>query len=114
MLPRGADPRALRVDNTTGILVKINHVGGILLSASFYTALLSTAFVMPSVLAARDDGISARAVNAPKAAPPHDLHLPQSDAPASEPAAMPVPSDKIDPDAAIVRPVRTRAKTIKL
>jgi hypothetical protein len=108
-----------------------------MLSTLFYTTLLSTAFVLPLVLSARNDAGAATAVDTGQvwerstdACPPdeglldtrtkvqmhRDLRWPHSgvrDFPASEAAARHAPMDISSPDAAMIRPGKVRAKTIK-
>ncbi len=96
--------------------MKTSLFASILLSTLFYTNLLSTMFVMSLVLAARDDAGMAtvardaqvweRSLYAPTKVEPHrDLRLPQIDA----------PIDKYGgPDAAMIKPGKARAKTIKV
>jgi hypothetical protein len=105
--------------------VKTSLFASMLLSTLFYTTLLSTTLVMPLVLASRDDARLAtvardaqaweRSLDAPAKVEPHrDLRLPQTDAPVSRPAAKDAPIDQSGPDAAMIKPGKARAKTIKL
>lgn len=111
--------------------MKTSLFASMLLSTLFYTTLLSTTLVMPLVLASRDDARLAtvardaqvarhaqaweRSLDAPAKVVPHrDLRLPQTDAPVSRPAAKDAPIDQSGPDAAMIKPGRARAKTIKL
>lgn len=101
----------------------------ILLSTLFYTSLLSTMFVMPLVMAARNDAGTAaadpitverdagtwdRTPQAPaKLEPNREVRPPHGDASVAEPAAKQAPIDKSGPDAAIIKPGKVRAKTIR-
>ena len=99
-----------------GVNVKTSLFANILLSTFFYTNLLSTMFVMSLVLAARDDAGMApvardaqvweRSLYAPAKVEPHrDLRPPHTDA----------SIDKFGgPDAAMIKPARARAKTIRV
>jgi hypothetical protein len=108
-----------------------------MLSALFYTTLLSTTFVLPLVLSARNDAGAATAVGTTQvwerstdACPPdeglldtrtkvqmhRDLRWPQSvpdDVPASGSAARQAPMDISGPDTVMIKPGKVRAKTIK-
>ncbi len=86
------------------------------LSTLFYTTLLSTMFVMPLVLAARyDTGVASvaqgaqvweRSPYAPaKVEPRRDLRGPHTDAPMDK---------SCGPDAAMIKPGKARAKTIRV
>ncbi len=107
----------------------------IMLSSLFYTTLLSTTFVLPLVLSARNDAGAAVAVDTVQvwvrstdACPPgdeglldtqtkvqmhRDLRSPQSSVPASGADARHTPMDISGPDAAMIKPGKVRAKTIK-
>ena len=96
--------------------MKTSLFTSILLSTLFYTTLWSTTFVMPLVLAARYDAGMAtvardaqvweRSLYAPAKVEPHrDLRLPQTDAPMDK---------SCGPDAAMIKPGKARAKTIKV
>lgn len=95
--------------------MKTNLFTSIRLSTLFYTTLLSTMFVMPLVLAARYDAGAAtvaqaqvweRSPYAPaKVKPRRDLRLPQTDAPIDK---------SCGPDAAMIKPGKARAKTIRV
>ena len=102
--------------------MKPSMFANILLSALFYTTLLSTLFVMPLVLAAREDaGRTAefqaweRALDAhARAEQRGSIRLPQTDLPMPGAASRRAPIGKSGPDAAMIKPVKARAKTIKL
>ena len=105
--------------------MKTSRFSSILLFALFYTALLSTMVVVPLVLAARYDAGMATvdgdaevwegSLDAPaKVNPRHQLCLPQCDESVAGPAAMQVPIYKSGPDAAMIKPGKARAKTIKV
>jgi hypothetical protein len=105
--------------------MKTSLFASMLLSTLFYTTLLSMMFAVPLVLAVRyhagmatvdqDARMWERPPYAPaRVGPHHDLLLPQSDASVSGPAAKQAPMDQSGPDAAMIRPGRARAKTIKL
>jgi len=99
--------------------VKTSLFASILLSTLFYTNLLSTLFVMSLGLAAREEAGMAtaaghgqvweRSVHAPANMEPHgDLRLPrlpQVDGPAARFGG---------PDAAMIKPGKARAKSIKV
>jgi hypothetical protein len=99
-----------------GVIVKTSLFASILLSTFFYTNLLLTMFVMSLVLAARDDvgmapvardaQVWERSLYAPAKVEAHRAsRLPQTDA----------PIDKYGgPDAAMIKPGKARAKTIKM
>lgn len=122
--------RTLQIDSdridANGGLMKVRPFSSMLLSMLFYTTLLSTMFVMPLILAGRDDpGVTLATGDAPggwmrspetqpKAEPEPAWHLPRSDVPFSEPAANQAPLDPLWQDKAMIRPVKKRAKTIKL
>jgi hypothetical protein len=96
--------------------VKTSLFASILLSTFFYTNVLATMFVMSLVLVARDDAGMApvardaqvweRSLYAPAKVEPHrDSRPPHTNA----------PIDKFGgPDAAMIKPARARAKTIKV
>ena len=86
------------------------------LSTLLFATMLSTLFVMPLVLAARyDAGVATVAAGAQvwerspyapaKVAPPRDLRLPHTDAPNGK---------SCGPDAAMIKPGKARAKTIRV
>ena len=96
--------------------MKTSLFASVHLSTLFYTTLLSTMFVMPLVLAARynagvatvaqDAQVWERSAYAPaKVAPRRHLRLPQTDAPIGK---------SCGPDAAMIKPGRARAKTIRV
>lgn len=96
--------------------MKTSLFASILLSTFFYTNLLLTMLVMSLVLAsrdyagmalvARDAQVWERSLYAPAKVEPHrDTRMPQTDA----------PIDKFGgPDAAMIKPGKVRAKTIKV
>jgi hypothetical protein len=70
--------------------------------------------VMPLVLATRHDTIVAARAAPAQVETQRDRRLPQTDAPVTGPAARQAPIDRSGPDAAMIKPVKARAKTIKL
>lgn len=102
-----------------GEIMKANLFTSIALSILFYTTLLSTTFVMPMVLAARGDAAASSqdweraGVTPPAPELRRDRRLPQTDAPLLDPTAKPAPIDRSGPDAAMIKPGKVRAKTIK-
>ena len=114
--------------------MKTSVFASIMLSSLFYTTLLSTTFVLPLVLSARNAAGAATAVDTVQvwkrstdACPPdegpldtrtkvqmhRDLRSPQSDVPDSGAATRHAPMDISGPDAAMIKPGKVRAKTIK-
>jgi hypothetical protein len=104
----------LGVSTGKGDNVKTGLFTRILTVTLFHTTLLSTMLVLPLVLATRYDArLAARDAQA-KVEVQRDRRLPQTDAPVTGPAARQAPIDRSGPDAAMIRPVKARAKTIKL
>ena len=123
--------------------MKTRMFTSIMLSTLFYTTLLSTTFIMPLVLSSHDDaGVAVaarssgteatkqvweRSTEATEARAMEEgpldirtkvemhraLRFPQLDLPGADPAAGQMPVDKSGPDAAMVKPGKLRAKTIK-
>jgi len=114
--------------------VKTNVLTSIIVSTLFYTTCLSTTLVVPLVLAARGDAGAAPAIETTRtwersaaAASPdddsmdtqaklqmhRDLRLPQTDVPFSGSATRHEPMDISGPDAAMIKPGKVRAKTIR-
>jgi hypothetical protein len=104
--------------------MKTGLFASIAVSTFFYTALLFTMFVMPFVLASRQELlVGTRAAQQT----PHryldgpqyrqefrELRIPQTDVPLSVPALRQRPMDKASPDAAIInRPGKMRSKSVK-
>ncbi len=105
--------------------MKVRPFSSMLLSILFYTTVLSAMFVMPLILAGRDDEGVTVETGAPvwtrspdtqaKAEPEAAWRLPKSDGFPSGPSAIiEAPVDTLGPDKTMIRPVRKRAKTIKL
>ncbi len=106
--------------------MKARPFSSMLVSMLFYTSLLSAMFVMPLILAGRNDaGVPVETGDAPvwtrsldtqsKVDPDPAWRLPQSDGSHhSGPPAIEAPVDTWGPDITMIRPVKKRAKTIKL
>ena len=105
--------------------MKKSPFASILLFALFYTTLLSTMVVIPLVLAShytarmatvhREAPVWERFLDAPsKVDPRRESHLPQSIESVPGPVAKQGPIDKSVPDAAMIRPGKLRAKTIRV
>ena len=105
--------------------MKARPFSSMLVSMLFYTSLLSAMFVMPLILAGRNDaGVPVETGDAPvwtrsletqsMNEPGPAGRLPQSDGSRSGPPAIEAPVDTWGPDITMIRPVKKRAKTIKL